>query len=453
MSAEPALEPLPRRVGLWSATAILMGAIIGSGIFRTPADIAATMGSVGGSALIWVAGGVISICLALCLAELATMFPRPGGLFVFLREAFGPGVAFLWGWTFMLINPSQAAAIALISAEYLDRFVPLAAIDAMSGMPGAGKRVAATALILFVTISNYVSVRLAASIQNVATSAKVFAIVIIAATIFTIGSGEGAALSAPMSFTAPTLGAIGIAFVAVLWPYEGAASACALSGEVRDPARNLPRALIFGMIAVTVLYLLINVAYFYALPLAEVAGSGSVAADAMQAVTGPRGAAVVAGCVVVSTFGALAATGISDPRVVFAMSRERLFFERVGRVHPRYQTPHVAIVYLAALSVIYLWSRTIEQLAAQFILGFWLFYMIAVIGLVRMRRTRPDVPRPYRTWGYPFVPALFVLASGWLLVSSLFELPGISLLNLALTLAGIPVYLLWKRTAQPASMA
>lgn len=451
MQPEPTLEALPRRVGLWSATAILMGTIIGSGIFRTPADIAATMGSVGGSALIWAAGGLISICLALCLAELSTMFPRPGGLFVFLREAFGPGMAFLWGWTFLLINPSQAAAIALIFAEYLQRFVPLSAIDAAFGMPGAGKRCAATLLILFVTISNYVSVRLAASIQNVATSAKVFAIVIIAATIFTLGSGEGSALAAPVSFATPTLGAIGVAFVAVLWPYEGAASACALAGEVRDPARNLPRALIFGMIAVTVLYLLINAAYFHALPLAEVAASGSVAADAMQAIAGPRGATVVAACVVVSTFGALAATGISDPRVVFAMSRERLFFERVGRVHPRFQTPHVAIVFLAVLAVIYLWSRTIEQLAAQFILGFWLFYLIAVLGLFRMRRTRAELPRPYRTWGYPAVPAIFVLASGWLLVSSLFELPSISLLNVAVTLTGIPVYLLWKRFAPRAN--
>jgi len=431
-------EALPRRLGVWTAAAVTMGIIIGSGIFRTPTTIAQLTGSVGGIALVWTVGGLITLCLAVCLAELATMFPRAGGIYVYLREAYGPAVAFVFGWTFLLVNPAQWAAVSLIFAEYLGAFVPLTP---------DGKRLTASALVLFVSAANYCSLRFAAGIQNFATSAKVLALAGIALLVFLLGSGHASdgALMQPVQFALPALGVFGVAVVAVLWPYEGVAASCALSGEVRDPAYTLPRALILSVLGVMALFLFINAAYLYVLPLQAVAGSSLVAADAMRAVSGPTGAAVIAACVMLSTFGTVAAVAIVDPRVFYAMARDGLFFERIGAVHPRYQTPHIAILITAGLAVLYLWVRTFEQLAAQFILGLWLFYALAVAGLVVLRVRRPLAPRPYRTFGYPVVPVLFVLSAGGLLLNSFVELPAIALTNLAVTCTGIPIYFVWKR--------
>jgi APA family basic amino acid/polyamine antiporter len=442
VAEEPIAAPagLPRRIGMLSCAAIVAGTIIGSGIFRTPADIASTVGSVGGIAAVWIIGGLVTICLALCLAELATMFPRSGGVYVYLREAYGPTMAFVFGWTFLLINPANWAAIALIFGEYAGSFAQLGE---------TGKRVLASAIVAFVCTANYISVRFAASIQNFATSAKALALAAIALVIFFVGSGSNGALAEPITFTAPSLGAFGVALIAVLWPYEGVAGACAISGEVRDPGRSLPRALILSVVVVMVLYLLINAAYLYVLPLSQVSTSGLVAADAMQAVTGPKGAAVVAACVMLSTFGAVAAASISDPRVFYAMARDGLFFKRIGAVHPKFQTPHVAIVVSGALAIAYLWVRSFEELAAQFVLGLWLFYTLAVVGLLILRVRQPNTVRPYRTFGYPLVPVVFVLGAGSLLLNSLVELPKIALANLAVTFLGVPVYFLWKRLARP----
>lgn len=415
--------------------AVTMGVMIGSGIFRTPSSIAQMTGSVGGIALIWIAGGLVTLCLALCLAELATMFPRAGGIYVYLHEAYGPAVAFVFGWTFLIINPAQWAAITIIFADYVGAFLPLTA---------SGKRLVASALIVCVSAANYFSLRFASAIQNFTTASKALALAVISLLLLTLGNGSGGALAQPAQWSLPGLGAVGVAIVAVLWPYEGVASSCALSGEVRDPARTLPRALILSVLGVMTLYLLINAAYLHVLPFAVVAGSGFVAAEAMQSVAGSAGAAFISACVLLSTFGAIAATAIVDPRVFYAMARDGLFFKRIGAVHPRYRTPHIAIVVSAALAIVYLWVRTFEELAAQFILGLWLFYALAVLAVIVLRFRRPDSARPYRTVGYPIVPAVFVLCAAGLLVSALIELPAISLINLGVTAAGIPFYLIWK---------
>lgn len=438
-TAEAQAEALPRRLGAWSMIAVTMGVMIGSGIFRTPSSIAQITGSVGGIALIWIAGGLITLCLALCLAELATMFPRAGGIYVYLHEAYGPAVAFVFGWTFLLINPAQWAAITIIFADYLGAFLPLTA---------SGKRLVASALIVSVSAANYFSLRFASVIQNFTTASKALALAVISLLLLTLGNGSGGALAQPAQWSLPGLGAIGVAIVAVLWPYEGVASSCALAGEVRDPARTLPRALIVSVLGVMTLYLLINAAYLHVLPLSAVSGSGFVAAEAMQSVAGPAGAAFISACVLLSTFGAIAATAIVDPRVFYAMARDGLFFKRIGAVHPRYRTPHVAIVVSAALAIVYVWVRTFEELASQFILGLWLFYALAVLAVLVLRIRRPAAARPYRTVGYPIVPVIFVLSAAGLLVSALFELPVISLINLGVTASGIPLYFLWKlRTA------
>ena len=301
-----------------------MGITIGSGIFRVPSSVAQSVDSVGAIALLWILGGVLSLCLALSLSELASMFPRPGGIFVFLREAYGPVVAFVFGWTFLLINPASWAGISLIFAEYLGHFVPLDAAE---------KRWVAAALIALITVANYRSVPLAAAVQNVATSAKALALLGLAVVIFALGKGSDGALAAPVSFTVSSWGGFGVALIGVLFTYEGAAAFCALSGEVRDPARNLPRALLYGVALVTALYLLVNAAYLYVLPIDALKNSSLVAADAMTRVAGHSAASLISALVMLSTFGAVAATAIADPRVFCSMAREGLFFQALGKVH------------------------------------------------------------------------------------------------------------------------
>ncbi len=426
---------LPRRLGVWTATAIVMGITIGSGIFRVPGSVAQTVDTVGAIGLLWVLGGVIALCLALSLAELATMFPRSGGIIVFLREAYGPLLAFLFGWTFLLINPASWAGISLIFAEYLGHFVPLTDL---------GRRIVAAVLIALITLANYYSVPIAAAVQNVATTAKALALLALAGGIFLLGSTADGAFAAPISFETTDIGGFGLALILVLFAYEGAAAFCALSGEVREPARTLPRALIAGMLAVMVLYLLANAAYLFALPIEALRGSELVAADAMTKVAGPSAASLISGLVMLSTFGAVAATAIADPRVFFAMAQENLFFRSLGRVRPRSETPHVAILVAGVIAILYVMVRTFEQLATAFILGLWPFFALAVFGLILLRIRRPDLPRPYRVLGYPFVPLIFVAASVLILANALVEQPRITLFNVALTITGIPVYFIWR---------
>jgi amino acid transporter len=434
--SDPSSASLQRRLGVFTATAVIMGITIGSGIFRVPSSVAPLVDSAGGVALLWIAGGLVTLCLALSLSELAAMFPQAGGNFVFLRESFGPLAAFLFGWTYLLVTPAGWAAVARTGAEYVGHFVPLTDSD---------ERIVAVAVIAGITIANYRSVPLAAVLQNVATSGKALALALLAILIFSLLNGQGGALSEPMSFEIGSVGAFGVALVTTLWAYEGVTSFCALSGEVRDPGRNLPHALILGVLAVIVLYLLVNAAYAYALSFDEMKSSPLVAADAVARAAGGVAASLVAGLVVLSTFGAIAALALADPRVFYAMSKEGLFFEAIGRVHPRFQTPYVAVTVAGTLACIWVSFRNFEELANTFVLGVWPFHALAVLGVIRLRRTRPDAARPYRTLGYPLVPIIFLVAALWLLTNSLIQQPKVSLLNVAITLAGVPVYFIWRR--------
>ena len=426
---------LPQRLSVWSAATIVVGLIVGSGIFRVPSSIAAMTGSTGTIALLWILGGVITLCLALSLAELAAMYPRSGGNYVYLREAYGPGVAFVYGWTFLLINPAVWAGIALILAEYLGHFIPLSA---------DGRRLVAAGVIAFATVTNCLSVRFAAAIQNIATAAKTAALFAVAGVIFSLGSVSAGAFSEPLTFAVPSYGNLGVALVSVLFAYEGTMSFCALSGEVRDPARSLPRALTLGVALVIVLYLSINAAYLYALPLHDVISSKLVAADAMQRVAGSAGAGIVAALVVLTTFGAVMACALADPRVFYAMAKDGQFFRTIGVVHPKLQTPYLAVLLSGAIAIVYSSLHSFEELTAIFILGLWPFYAMGVLAVIVLRIKQPHLARPYRTPGYPLVPGIFVAASVLVLLNSLIVQTHVTLLNLAMTLAGIPVYKLWR---------
>lgn len=439
-SARPAARGglLPRRLGTFSAASVVVGLIIGSGIYRVPAPVAAAAGSAGGVAALWALGGLVTLAMALSLAELAAAYPRAGGVYVFLREAYGPRVAFLFGWTFLFVNPAAWAAIAHIFAAYLATILPVGA---------GGERAVAVAVVVTVTAANYRSVGLGAAVENEAATAKVLALGGLALAVFLLADAATGAFGGAPAPGPASWGGFWLALVPVMFSYEGSAQLTALAGEVRDPGRSLPRALALGVAVVTLVYLAANAAYLFALPLASVAASPSVAADAARVVLGGAGAAVVAVLVMVSTFSSVNAAAMTDPRVFFAMAGDGVFFRRFAAVHPRFGTPHLAVAWTGALAVVYASFGGFAALAERFILGMWPFYALAVAAVLVLRRRAPALPRPYRTPGYPFVPLFFVAASLFLVGNAVLERPGTSALNLVLILLGLPAYEAWRRVA------
>lgn len=436
-------DRLPRRLGVLSAAAILVGSTIGSGIFRVPSSVALEAGSVGPILALWMVGAVVALTGALTLAELAAMYPRPGGLYVYLREAYGPLPAFLFGWTkLLLLQPALLGGIAMVFAGYARAFVPLDDVQV---------RWVAASLVVVLAATNYLSVAYGAAVQNIFTAAKVLALGGLAVLAFALGdlaSGTLGGAGVPAE-SAVSWGGLGIALIAVMWTYDGWADLTYMAGEVRDPGRTLPRALIGGSLVVVVVYTLVNATFLLLLPLDQLATSQLVAADAAARLFGSTGASVVAALVMVSTFGALNGTMMSGPRVFFALADDGLFFRTFAAVHPRFQTPHTSIALAAVLGVGYISVRSFEQLAEAFILGIWPFHVLAVGAVFLLRRTRPAAERPYRTLGYPVVPALFMAASLAMLGNALVRQPLSTLFSFGVILVGVPVFFLWRRVGAP----
>jgi amino acid transporter len=407
-----------------------------------PSAIALEVGSVGAIMLIWVVGALVALFGALTLAELASIFPRTGGIYVFLKETYGPVPAFLFGWTELLvIRPSALGAIAMIFAEYLQYLIP-AHLQAFFPV-----RVVAAAAIVILALANIRSVAWGAAVQNASTIAKVAALVGLAMVAFLLGDGSAGALAQPMSFAPLSWGGFGVALIAVLWAYDGWADLTFMAGEVRDPGRTLPRALLGGTLAIVAIYMVVNLAYLYVLPVGEMAGSGLVATAAAEKVFVTVGASIVAAMVMVSAFGALNGSTMTGPRIFFAMADDGLFFRPIAAVHNRFRTPYMAIGLAALLGVIYVSVRTFEQLADAFILGIWPFYLLAVGAVFILRRRRPDIERPYRTVGYPVVPIVFMLASVAMLLNALIRQPGTTMISFGVILAGVPAYYIWQSSA------
>jgi len=446
-TVDPWGDRLPRRLGLWSAVAVLVGSTIGSGIFRTPAIIAARVPQPLPMLGVWVLGGGLALCGALTYAELAALFPRSGGVFVYIREGFGRLPAFLFGWTeLVLIRASALGAIATPFAEYLLR--SLGYDPQLPQYAGMVHYVAAAAIALTATL-NYVGVRWSAIVLNLTTGAKYGALVLLVLLAFTAGRGGGdfGHFGAAAGGGTLSAGLFGLALVSVLWAYDGWGDLSFVGGEVRDPERNLPRALIAGTCAIIAIYLSVNAAYLYLLPIAQIAHSPLVAADAAQLLVGRLGVGIIAVVVMVATFSTLLGSMLTAPRIFFAMADDGLFFTSVARVHPRFHTPSVSIVLTAALGVAFVLARTFEQLADQFVVAIFPFYALAAAAVFVLRRRRPDLPRPVRVLGYPVVPLLFVLASLLILGNALREHPAATGLAFAGILVGIPVFFLWTRVA------
>lgn len=450
---DPWGETLPRRIGTASAVAVLVGSTIGSGIFRSPAGIAAELDQVGLFALAWLLGGVVALAGALTFAELGGMFPRTGGIYVYVREAFGKLPAFLFGWAeLVILRPAAYGAIAVTSAEYTWRVLGhdpgRVALELGPLAPSLAQLLAASYIVLLGLV-NYRGVRLGAIVQNVSTLLKVAAIaaLVLLGLAFTpdllpsVAAPERAADAPPPS----SLAAFGLALVGVMWAYDGWSDVGFVGGEIRDPARNLPRAFILGTAIVVALYLAIDAIYLKVVPIEQMPGRPLIAADVAEALIGPIGAVLVAGAVALSTFGTLNGSMMTGPRVFYAMAEDGLFFRALAKIHPVHRTPGGAILLSIGLGVVFVSYQGFAELADQFVIGIWPFYALAVAAVIVLRRRRPELARPYRTWGYPVVPLLFLVATVFVLGNYALRETGKFALDLAIVLSGVPVFWVWQR--------
>ena len=431
-------ERMPRSVSLLQTVAVSVGVAIGSGIFRVPAAVADKLHAPGPVLACWVLGGVIALCGTLSIAELASALPRSGGIFAWLLESYGPLPAFLFGWAeLVVIRAAALGAISTVFAEYLDYFLPMSA---------AQIRYMAAFAIVVIGVINYVGVQRAAALQSVTTLLKYAVLLALGLLAFTATTGSTGHFTPAWPGGVP-LSALATALIPVLWTYDGWADAATMGGEIANPQRNLPLALITGALCIMLVYLVVNIGFLYALAPAQMAGSKLIASSVAARIPmlAGAGAAVVAAAVVLSAFSSLNASMMTGSRVFFAMADRDVFLRAPARVSPRFNTPSVAIWLATVLGVGYVLVNDFAQLADKFVLGIWPFYTLAVAGVFILRRRRPELPRPYRVWGYPWVPVVFLLASVLMVLNALITDPVNTGVTLLIILAGLPVYWLRRR--------
>lgn len=440
--SEPVIgaDGLVRRIGLWTAVAILVGSTIGSGIFRSPAGIADKVPGPLPLMLIWVVGGIFVLCGALTLAEVSSAHPRTGGVFIFIREAWGRVPAFLFGWAELVMI--RAAALGAISTTFAEYFMRVTGNDPQVAPYSTYTHWVAAFAIFVAGSINYVGVRRAGALVNAATAAKVLGLLVVIAGALLIGLPRTGGFYTPAvpegSFT---FAAFGLALVSVLWVYDGWADVSFVAGEVENPRRNLPRVLIIGTVSIIVIYLLANLAYLAVLPVSEIRTSPLVAADVAERVMGAPGVTFVSIVVMISTFGTLSAVMITGPRIIFATAAEGMLFKPLAKVHPRYGTPYVSIATVTTIGVVFVLMGSFEQLADAFVTAIVPFYAMAVASIYVLRK-RADYSPSFRVPLYPVVPALFVISTTYLLINAIIDESSrwATLGVIGAILAGIPVY-------------
>ena len=448
---------LRRVLGPWAAASIVVGTVIGSGIFLVPRAMIQRVGTPGMVFVVWVFGGLLSLAGALSYAELAAALPEAGGEYAYLREAYGPMWGYLYSWTQMWVAKSGSiATLGTAFFYYLTNFFPrldgiFYTISLPLGPHGGPLefrygQLFAMALILALAWLNYYGVRLGGNVQVAVTVVKVALIAFIILAGLGFGQAAKETTQAGMPVPPPlTTAGFFAALVAALWAYDGWNNVSMVASEVRDPQKNLPRALIWGSMAVIGIYLLANCAYFHVLTAAEVSLTPRVAAEMMRRIMGAPGASAVSVAAMISIFAALNGSILTGSRVPYAAARGGLFFRPIGRVHPRYQTPAISIVALSAWAALLVLSGRYEQLFTYVIFASWILYGMTTAAVIVLRKKRPDLPRPYRTIGYPFVPVLFVLVAAALVLSTLLDSPRESLMGIGLILLGLPFYFYWKK--------
>jgi len=430
-------QGLRRAIGLPQATAMVVGTIIGASIFVQPSEITGHVFSIKGVFLVWFASGLLTFIGALVCAELASIFSQSGGVYVYLKEAYSPSIGFLWGWAmFWSVHSGIIAAISVIFSRYVSFFLPMSAVLI---------KIVSIAVIVLLSAVNYWGVKQGSLLQTLITLGKVIVVVLIVIAGLALGS------RLPGHFVAPQTGNVDLslksfflALAAGLFAFGGWHMVTYNSEETIDPRKTIPRALMAGTMIVTLCYLGLNAVYLYVLPLERVASSTRIAAETADALIGFGGGAFMSGLVIFSTFGTLSGIILCGPRVYYSMARDGLLFRWAGDIHPRYGTPHKAIVLQGVWSSVLVATGTYRALFTRVVYTEWIFFGMMALGLFLLRR-RPGIVRGYRVWGYPVVPALFIISSLMVVAIQVISDPRESLFGLSLVLLGLPIYYLWSK--------
>ncbi|MGA2101126.1 MAG: amino acid permease [Candidatus Sulfotelmatobacter sp.] len=450
---------LVRGLGLWSATAIVIGDTIGTGVFLVASDMARIVGSSTLVLAAWILGGLIVLFGAFCYAELGAAFPRSGGPYVYLGRGLGPLWGFLFGWmSSFLERPVAMATLAAGFVRFLSFLFPIVATPLFTVHIGTYELIFTTAqplaalVVVIVTAINYFSVRFSGAVQILLTALKIATILVIVVGGLAFGSGHGSGsttLAPP--FGLGTLGALLTALVPAMWAYNGFNDLGDLGEEILQPQKNIPRAILLGLAVVGGLYLMANITYFRALSFTSAAASQHIASDVVQSFAGSRGAAWLTIAMALSALGALHVVVLTGARIPYAMARDGVFFRFAERVHPSSHAPSGSLIFLGSIAALLALSGTFEELYSLFVFAVWIFFALTAIALLRLRWKEPDLPRPYRVWGYPWTPLIFLLAAIALTVNLWMVRPVRSSLGLVVILAGVPFFYRWRGRRPPDS--
>jgi APA family basic amino acid/polyamine antiporter len=451
---------LVRGLTLLDSVLLLVSGIIGSSIFLTAKDIAGPLPNPTLFFLVWVLGGVISLCACVAFAELGSMFPDSGGQYIYLREAYGDLVAFLYGWMLFTVgNGGTIAALSVASAAYMGNIIPSISqqhvIFSLAGMPFTRAHAIGLVLIAILTCVNVFGLRWGALLQNISTWTKFTAMAVFVVLGFAIGKGHWSNFSVQspggltMGLSAGQLiSAFGVGLIAVFFAYDGWVYITWVAGEVKDPRRNVPLAMVLGVLAVGAIYLAMNMTYVYAMPLNEIATYETIAHAAATKLFSPAAAVWLSAMIAISCFSAAAACTLSGSRVYLAMAQDGVFFRRMAVIHPKWRTPAFSLIGQGIWGAVLTMSGRYDQLYTYVIFGMVLSYTLTVIGLFVLRWKKPDVPRPYRCTGYPWLPAIYVLVGVTWTLNTIIHRPSEALGSAAIVLVGIPGYLYWKRKSR-----
>ncbi len=457
---------LKRNLSLIAGVMIVAGSMIGSGIFRKPATMAGQLLNPELLIIVWILAGIVTFIGALVNAEIAGMIGDTGGQYVYFREMYGDFTAYIYGWSILaVIQTGSQAAIAYVFAEYVGYFfrlpdapaafqsftVYMPAVGDIRPFADFGTKSMAILAIIFLTGINYVGVFFGGIVQTIVTFIKIGSIIILSILLLFLGNGNTANLfygfSLQPEVSANIISLVGLALAGAFWAYDGWNNVTYVSGEVINPQHNVPKSLLYGTLIVIGVYVFINVAYLYVLPIDQMKNSPLVAATAAELLFGKTGAAVISIAVIVSTFGALNGSILSTARVQFAMARTRLFFHSLGKVHPKFATPHISLVVQGVWSAVLVLSGSFDTISDYVIFAAWLFYMLGAFGVIVLRKKMPDRPRPYKVVGYPYLPILFVIFSFLFLMNSVITDTPNAMMGLMLILSGVPIYIYikWKK--------